>query len=246
MSRVETVLHGNPPVRESGAVDPETDRVIVQHTRGVGPQRVGKPFVVFRITDRQIAREWWYVFIEIVFFHEHENHAVHFFYRVTRYPGRTDDLVVRRGDDRDEFAAFEVERVTVIPARDRAVGQAQRFFRQADAAVQALILQGIDFALRPTQYDRDAADFDPFRIAVGEFRAEQRGIPVVDEAPLGILVVLVELLLACTVRAVAFERAAAEALFRSCFRLAIAFQVRSVGFCCAHSVASVIRLSQKA
>ncbi|MCY1306977.1 hypothetical protein D9M70_568690 [compost metagenome] len=57
--------------------------------------------------------------------------------------------------------------------------------------MQALVLQGEDLAIDPTQHDRHAADLDAFDLVFTQLVAEQRRVPVVDKAPGCVLVGLI-------------------------------------------------------
>ncbi|MNO86348.1 hypothetical protein D3C76_777440 [compost metagenome] len=112
-------------------------------------------------------------------------------HRVGGDAGGADQLVFRVGDDGYQLAALQIEGETVVPAGDGALGEAHRLLRESHATVQALVLERIDLTVDPAQDDRHATDLDTFDLILAQFVGEQRRIPVVDEAPGGILVRLV-------------------------------------------------------
>ncbi|MNY23554.1 hypothetical protein D3C86_1572260 [compost metagenome] len=189
---VEAVLAGDPPVAEAGAVHAEHHGVVVEHARRGRPQRVREAVAVLRETERQVGGQRRHLlFGEVIFADEDEDHAVDFVHRVGGDAGGAHQLVVRVGDDGRQLAALQVEGETVVPAGDGALVEAHRLLGQAHAAVQALVLEGEHLAVDAAQDDRDAADLDAFDLVLGQLVAEQRRVPVVDEAPGGVLVGLV-------------------------------------------------------
>ncbi|MNN11256.1 hypothetical protein D3C81_1242090 [compost metagenome] len=112
-------------------------------------------------------------------------------HRVGGEAGSADQLVVRVGDDGHQVAFFQVEGEAVVPAGNGALVEAHGLLREAHTTVQTLILERVDLAVDATQDDRHAADLDAFDLILAQLVGEQRRIPVVDEAPGGILVRLV-------------------------------------------------------
>ncbi|MNZ87032.1 hypothetical protein D3C78_1058790 [compost metagenome] len=192
MGVVETVLAGDPPVAVAGAVHAVHHRVVVQHAGRGRPQRVREALAVFREAERQVVGQRRHVLVgEIVLAHEDEDHAVDLVYRIGGEAGGTDQLVVRVGDDGHQIALFQVEGEAVVPAGNGALVEAHGLLREAHTTVQTLILERVDLAVDATQDDRHAADLDAFDLILGQLVGEQRRIPVVDEAPGGVLVGLV-------------------------------------------------------
>ncbi|MCY1408174.1 hypothetical protein D9M71_234930 [compost metagenome] len=147
---------------------------------------------VFREAERQVVGQRRHVLVgEVVLAHEDEDHAVDFMHRVGGEAGGADQLVVRVGDDGHQVAFFQVEGEAVVPAGNGALVEAHRLLGQTHATVQALVLERVDLAVDPAQHDRHAADLDALHLVLGQLVGEQRRIPVVDEAPGGVLVGLV-------------------------------------------------------
>ncbi|MNZ93772.1 hypothetical protein D3C78_1128560 [compost metagenome] len=192
MGIVDAVLAGDPPVAVTDAVNAQGHSVFVEQAGHRRPQRVWIALAVFREAHRQVVGQRRHVLVgEVVLADEHEDQPGHFVHRVGGDARGAHQLVVRVGDDGHQLAALQVEGETVVPAGDGALVEAHRLLGQAHAAVQALVLEGEHLAVDPAQDDRDTADLDTLDLVFTQLVGEQRRVPVVDEAPGGVLVGLV-------------------------------------------------------